>query len=275
MEEKGNRGGPCREIRCSRPRTGLLGRPRIASILNTSCLSHSLYDVLLLMEVDAVSPKRRSNSVTPIESSANGSNTAVTSSPSKLDTISGDADGSTRSPGNDRRSTLREQTRAEVSEYSETSDSSDDEAEDHRAAIRAGFDPTQMEDFEKQYFPEYVPYESDFINARNFILMMWKRKPTRFLPWSKISAGLSVRPTFDPIVSLCLSLLTSISCHLTEKLFTPIFQNRLVKDGARIYRFLMLRGHINVGMLEDTTAKTQCACQTGFESSDFVFSRSI
>jgi hypothetical protein len=81
----------------------------------------------------------------------------------------------------------------QVSQYSETSDSSDDEPEDVRAAVRSGFNPRVMETFEKDYFPEYVPYQTDYVIARNFILMLWKRNPREFLSWVNISHRITVR----------------------------------------------------------------------------------
>lgn len=68
-----------------------------------------------------------------------------------------------------------------------------DKEPDRRAARRAGFDPYEMMDMEKQYFPEYVLYSVDYITTRNFILMKWKEKPDVFLTWDTISRGIVVR----------------------------------------------------------------------------------
>lgn len=146
------------------------------------------------MEVEK--PKKRNKTpATPARRGLNGSvSLEPLSSPSDDNPVNNTPD-STQHSTNDRRSTLREHARAEISEYVETSDSSDDEAEDHRTATRAGFKATEMEEFEKEYFPEYVDYENDFINARNYILMMWKRNPSKFLTWNKVTSGMSVCPT--------------------------------------------------------------------------------
>lgn len=68
-----------------------------------------------------------------------------------------------------------------------------DKDDERRAARRAGFDPYEMMDVEKQYFPEYIPYSADYVSTRNFILMKWKERPNTFLPWETVSRGLAVR----------------------------------------------------------------------------------
>lgn len=80
-----------------------------------------------------------------------------------------------------------------VDEYVESSESDEEIAEDKLAALRAGFDPDEMEDFEKEYFPEYVSCAQDYITARNFILYQWKKSPTRVLTWKEVSRNISVR----------------------------------------------------------------------------------
>lgn len=68
-----------------------------------------------------------------------------------------------------------------------------DKDDERRAARRAGFDPYEMMDVEKQYFPEYIMYSADYVSTRNFILMKWKERPDTFLPWETVSRGLAVR----------------------------------------------------------------------------------
>lgn len=61
------------------------------------------------------------------------------------------------------------------------------------AADRSGFYVDKMEGFEMDYFPEYVPYEADYVKTRNMILFRWKEDPFHFLSWDRASRDIPVR----------------------------------------------------------------------------------
>ncbi|XP_049848216.1 uncharacterized protein LOC126313304 [Schistocerca gregaria] len=95
--------------------------------------------------------------------------------------------------------------------------------QDNEAAELADFNPYEMEEFEKAYFPEYVECECDYTEARNSILGLWKRNPFKFLTLKKV---------FNMV------------------------QAKFRQDIERVYWFLTVRGHINVGLFSNSEMKT-------------------
>jgi hypothetical protein len=74
--------------------------------------------------------------------------------------------------------------------------------------------PDEMDNDEKEFFPEYEKCEADYLDIRNNILFLWKRNPKQFL-------------TFEETVKLV--------------------QDKFRNDVERIYDFLTRFGYINVG----------------------------
>lgn len=144
------------------------------------------------MDLDK-SPNNKKGAATPAREGSKDSVNSSSLSPSLGHVALDDTSNMMHTSIEDRRRYTRSQSKASLEFYVEESDSDDDEAEDHVAAIRAGFNPTEMEEHEKQYFPEYVPYETDYVYARNYILMLWKRKPGQFLSWSMVTPNMAVR----------------------------------------------------------------------------------